>query len=466
MPPSKALIQTLPCLVDHGGGVAQRLAHAGRRPVLLAGRRVDAVQVAVGGVKQDALVRADDHGSGDVFAGDVFPEDLGFVVGLLQGEQAAADVQEDPAGGIDRRAYSAGAWLLPRRRAARERPRRIVLGGAAWSRRAAAGAGRPGGGAARLGRRGRCGATFAGLGRRGRGGLPRTGRRCRAGAAGGDGRPALGGADSRGGGRRPRGGRGAGGLTTGGAARRGRTDLGVRPARDAASRGGGREAGRADPAGPAAAGPADPAAPLAAADRCRGRRRNAGLVRPYAGWSRRHARLRRPRAAGLRRRHPGLLRPGAGRLLHRRPGCAGQPPGGCAGGIVGLRRPWARRLLLRHARWPGQPAGRLRHAGLRPGRRRLRGRHASLVGQAAGCAGHTGCWRRHARLGRPDRPLHRRHARLRRPGALGGRAIADQPEQADRLATALGATVRLGRPLNLETAIIALEGIHNQRTRS
>jgi len=69
--------------VDHGRGVAERLAHAGRRPVLLARRPVDTVQVAVRGVDEDAIVRADDHGTGDVLAGDVFPEDLGLVVEFL-----------------------------------------------------------------------------------------------------------------------------------------------------------------------------------------------------------------------------------------------------------------------------------------------------------------------------------------------------------------------------------------------
>ena len=342
------------------------------------------MQVAVGGVEQDALVRAEHDGTGDVFAGDVFPEDFGFALGFLDGEEPAAEVEEDPPGLIDRRAQAQGDGLVFGDRLLGKGPEELFGPRRPGARGAADGGGRIGAG---LGRRG---ATFAGLGRRGRGGLARSGR------GGGPrgrrlrlrgprrlrrrrGRPLRRGrrrVDHRRGG-------GRSGLTRG----RGRGG-------GAAIRDGGPAAGCAGPAGSPAAGPVAPAAPLAAADRRRGRQGEC----PAGMAARREARRGCPAAPGVPAcGSAGLLRPGAGllwpgaRLLRWRPGpaagrccaggivgCCGQGPGCCCGGIPC---------------WPGQGPGCCGMAGCwghGPGA--CAGGMPPWAGQVAGCCGQTpGC---------------------------------------------------------------------------
>ena len=170
-----------------------------------------------------------------------------------------------------------------------------------------------------------------------------------------------------------------------------------------------------------------------------------------------------PGCAG--RGHAGLLRPGPG-CCGQGPGCCaggrGQPPGCCAG-IGGCCRPGARLLLRRHALLAGPWAGLLRHTGCcGQGPAGCAGGMPPWAGQVPGCCGQPpGC----CAGGIPCR----RHARLARPGPWPpgpGPAGHSRPAGTGRSPAArIGATIRLGRPLNLEAAVGALEGVHIQENQ-
>ena len=364
-----------------------------------------------------------------MLAGDVFPQDLGFILRFFQGEQPPGDVQEYPPARIDRRRAAEGSGLVFRRRLLGKRPERTVPGGSAG----------PGRRSGRLRSR-----RLGFLGRRRAPGLRRGAARRRppAGRRGDVPRGAAGGAGAFRFLRRPT-------FSSGG-------PLGFGWPRRLAFgwRGGRRGAGRGGFAGACSRGGA------AAGFRRRHRRRHAS---PGAGRAAGVGRLT-PCAGGCgcRTRPSGSVRRSrlAGRQRRRR---GGWVEGGCGGGCGG--RGHGRRLGRRHAIPPGgcayTPPWRSRgHAGLIRPHARLPYRHAGLrdgtpgwAGQgAAGCCGTPGCSRptnrrlrllRHCRLRRSSRPvvaaaehwlrgpsarlLRLGDARLRRPA---GRLLRHAPAEA------------------------------------
>ena len=377
-------------------------------------------------------VRAEHHGTGDVFAGDVFPEDLGLAVGFLQGEQPAADVQEDAAGRIDRRAQRSGmasflgGGLLGKGPEELFRPRRPGPRSAADRRRrggSAAAAPRRGlGGASASARGDVCRARLGGAG----GGRVRL-RAAPAGGGGGGGAAAVcGGADLPRRRRGPRAVADAGGLTTGGAAGGWRASAARMGLAACAGMGGAcdprptgarlaalRRQGRLRRRRPLAA-----AMPIPAGGCGRG-----GYVPAAAagmpGW---YGRPRRaaPGRARLRRR------PGARRLRRRHDVGSGHPPGCCAGGIAGCAGQAAGGCCCGTPCWPGQAPGCCGIAGpasARPGRlRRPDARLLPARRPRPGCCGSrpccgTPCCGMPCGPGRRG-PAARRHAGLGGPGAL------------------------------------------------
>ena len=112
--------------IRHGHGIAQGLAHAGRRPDLLAGGRVEAVQKAVATVQAERILRTEHDRPRGAAADDILPEQFRLLVFFDQGHESVLVLEENAAAGIDRRGVAKRDGLLLRQQIFRERPDKVI----------------------------------------------------------------------------------------------------------------------------------------------------------------------------------------------------------------------------------------------------------------------------------------------------------------------------------------------------